>query len=210
MRHLRQFVRHTLPVVAAMSLVACAGSGPQPVSTATPVATPSPTVTLTPTVTPTPKPPLGRCRGDQDCRQAGGDCFAPDVPPCPTAPTLGPTPACTQDGDCAPLTGFVCGRPNLSDCPCCFQLQHLVCIPGCVSDSQCGGGQVCTATHHCEARPCLADQDCPQYFYCGLDRDTGALSCNRRFCSSDVDCAGGFCVDSKCYGEFGRCFVPVP
>jgi hypothetical protein len=106
--------------------------------------------------------------------------------------------------------GFVCDRPDPRDCPCCFQLQYVVCIPGCLSDANCESGQACTVTHHCVARACLGNGDCPQYFDCTSNAGTGAQLCARRLCSSDENCMGGFCVEGRCYDALGSCFSPIP
>jgi hypothetical protein len=77
------------------------------------------------------------------------------------------------------------------------------CINGCASDAGCREGQVCTAAHHCVARPCAGDADCPLQFSCVSG------SCARTTCSVDGDCPHGFCVGGECFEGYGTC-MPYP
>gem|GEM_PF-800959 len=90
---------------------------------------------------------------------------------------------CTTIDDC---TMTPC--PGLSYC----DLQSMKCLPGCINDDQCVGGQICNLdSHDCECganvSECFSDSDCPTDA-CYLIPFLGG-QCGE--CSSDADCQFG-------------------
>jgi hypothetical protein len=109
---------------------------------------------------------------------------------------------CPTDGGADPYNGPVCDNAFFyRQCGPCFG--GNVCLAGCSDDSQCVGGRVCDAGHHCIQKPCAGDADCGANFTC----TSGA--CWRRSCAVDADCPAGFCVMGSCYEGYGTC-QPVP
>jgi hypothetical protein len=141
--------------------------------------------------------PMACCRTSLDCPMSLPFCLSPgdQLPRCGIC-TL-PDPACTKDADCKPLGAhMICGQ-DIVNCIC-----GPSCVPGCVSDGDCGEGQSCSATHHCVATRCILG--CPVDFSCDSHGD-----CQRKTCMSDAQCAG-YCVNGACHASRGTCAPPPP
>lgn len=86
------------------------------------------------------------------------------------------------------------------------------CGPICLSDAECGDGQVCNARGVCAPRPeCTVDTDCAQLFTCAA----GRCACSQdAACAANEVCVQGACKaqercksDSDCAGSGKRCEV---
>jgi len=165
----------------------------------TPTSTLGPTHTATVSLSPTPTPtrPPGGCHNAAECAQIDF-CLEPGGNRGSGAtPTFTPTVAeCLSDSDCARFgETAICSTQT--------------CVAGCTAETMCAVGQICAASHHCVPRPCVADGDCPQFFACDGASSSTPGGCNRRTCSTDATCPGGFCVNNRCYDQLGTC-VPPP
>lgn len=138
------------------------------------------------------------CRESSDC---GGGLFLELCLPagqtscgiCGGAPS-----SCATDSDCATDGGAprIC-QPGLCDC---FQQ----CVPGCLTDADCGEAESCGGDHHCAAIVCdpTATGACLVNFACGADG-----RCARQGCVLASDCGGptSSCLDNLCYSTTGTC-----
>ncbi|HVR18678.1 MAG TPA: hypothetical protein VMS65_03245, partial [Polyangiaceae bacterium] len=123
-----------------------------------------------------------RCIGPED-RECGGPAPPPDE--------------CSEDADCVAIGDPVICEPNGH----CGMRQ---CVPGCLSDGDCGQGTVCGSGHRCEPKPCTNAAACGPNFECTLEG-----LCERHRCLSTTNCEG-YCVNGRCYDAPGQCRYPLP
>jgi hypothetical protein len=107
--------------------------------------------------------------------------------------------SCLKDSDCS--AGTVC------DTAACSCTGGKACVPACTSGS-CSVGETCGSDGHCAAQACSSPAQCPAFFDCVLLN--GSSRCERRACTGDSGCNGGYCVDGGCYGSLGSCQWPNP
>jgi hypothetical protein len=142
----------------------------------------------------------GDCRTQSDCN--AGICFAHGEggPWCIGACVDEPS-TCVTDADCNGGPAQIC-EPD----PCaCTSGGSTRCVPGCQSTNDCDEGYECGADHRCIPQRCPVEGSCPTNFFC-----PGQTVCERKSCSSDAGCEGGFCVLGRCYSEPGQCAAPPP
>lgn len=166
-------------------------------ATATPTQPPDPTVTLAPHA----------CRQSNDCDAAFELCLEPGgFAGCgicyPESEIDREYQRCTTDADCGSDICEPLGLPTRT-CSACSG-HALVCMPGCTADDQCAPGTRCDRGR-CAPQPCISDQQCPAQHSCVPAADTGAETCQRKACATDLVCGDGFCVKGLCYDALGRC-----
>ena len=114
------------------------------------------------------------------------------------------TNPCTADQDCASDAAVpqVC---NTDPCACSDHPRR--CMPGCVTDADCGEGLTCRSSdHRCSIVYCASGQSaCPANFTC--DTFFLAPECVRTMCTTDSQCSGA-CVGGQCYPSPGHCGFP--
>lgn len=133
--------------------------------------------------------PDGACAVERDCEGFGYVCRIPGTPNCG-----GPRPPpdeCATDEECSLDLSRICEPTGY-----CGQRQ---CVDGCRSGQGCQVFESCGASGRCEPALCASGTDCGGNHGCA-----GHVACTRRSCSSSVEC-DGFCVDSLCFAEPGRC-----
>jgi hypothetical protein len=130
------------------------------------------------------------CRGQADCSN-GGQCVAPGGSTCGEACQV----SCSSDSACT--TGYVC---DAAPCAC---SGGKACIPSCLTGG-CATGESCGSDGHCTPTTCSSSTSCPAFFDCVVLHG-GALVCERRACTTDATCDGGYCVDGGCYATLGSC-----
>jgi hypothetical protein len=132
------------------------------------------------------------CATDADCRNSGEVCFYPGQPNCPVDFSCSPE-YCATDEWCSPADPAfpICGDSE--------------CRPHCVDDGGCrSGAETCSAASGtCVPIPCDGGFACASHETCVPGGPVHG--CVRDACAGDADCAGGFCVESKCYDDPGRC-----
>ena len=133
------------------------------------------------------------CRSDGSCG-LGQRCVAPGESIGCTA-CYQPDNTCAADQECG--EGFVC---EMAPCSC---VSARSCIPGCQTTSDCPEGDLCEPDHRCRVRTCDTSAPCPSHFVC-QPGSTGNY-CQRRSCSNDDGCPGGFCVSGFCHSSLGVC-----
>ena len=141
------------------------------------------------------------CNQNSDCPKGSFfECLAPGMDP--GCGICDPGAGCTSDNDCqrGAAIPFVCG---IAPCSC----SGRGCIAGCMSDAQCAEGESCESDHHCRAKLCSSDADCPSTFQCDLSDDSPS-TCVRRTCTRDEECGANHCVNGGCYTSLGQCVVP--
>jgi hypothetical protein len=135
------------------------------------------------------------CRSPAECGDAVS-CRAPGA--LALCGACNPDPAtCAFDTDCAP--GEICAAV-----PCSCSGMGTRCVAGCGSDDACPLGESCSTALRCEPSACA--KGCPPLFECS----PGAQRCQRKVCSADDECAGGFCVERLCHRGLGVCEAPAP
>jgi hypothetical protein len=139
------------------------------------------------------------CHEAKNCPN-GEECVAPGASPGCGVCRI--DPVCNVDTDCG--SGQVCDVA-----PCVCNNNGRICIQACQSAKDCGAGDACT-NGHCVPLPCSNTTQCPPYFDCVVPPTSAAPQCQRRACSIDSECSGGFCVDGACYGALGMCTFPPP
>jgi hypothetical protein len=123
---------------------------------------------------------------------------------------------CTTDADCG-QSGIIC---TTVECAC---NGGTYCQPGCMSDSACAEGEVCSqgggpGKFHCIPAPCSGPgTGCGLLFDCKPAGCSAVASpcCQRRTCGVDADChvknaPPAYCVDGLCYDSPGQCLPPPP
>jgi len=138
--------------------------------------------------------------------------FGPPPPPPP------PPPGCTSDRECS--DGIGCNGAERCEATLCVAGEPLLCDDGvdctddvcvevepdlgaCVSTpvaEACADGELCTASG-CEARACMADEECDDRFVC-----TGTERCvdNRCVVAFRMDCNdGNICTTDRCIESLG-------
>jgi len=108
---------------------------------------------------------------------------------------------CTMDSDCP--TNEICDA-TLCIVPHGGDQTPPLCVPGCITDTDCGPGFTCTVTNHCEAAPCTKNNDCGSGNFVCMNGQ-----CARKDCTSDVDCAN-YCANGQCWANLGECKPAVP
>ena len=110
---------------------------------------------------------------------------------------------CKSDAECSAKKNGICIF-KATDCTCdSVKLCHL----GCGNDGDCKVGEVCTADHHCKAKPCKKGSDCPNLFACYKS----SYTCLRKNCKKTNECGtGNHCVNKKCHDVPGTCQFPPP
>lgn len=137
----------------------------------------------------------GECRSDADCDGNAESCLPPGVfPGCGACMNV--DMPCTDDTMCM-------GANEICEPAQCACGGEKVCKLGCLSNMECGIGQVCEMLR-CTGKPCVNDMDCPTNYACGQNQ-----RCDRKACAADADCLG-FCVENFCYEQAGACVLPVP
>jgi hypothetical protein len=142
----------------------------------------------------------GQCRTQMDCQKSGVPCVAPGTF-LGCGACMNVTSTCQTDGECTangPL--YIC-----EPLPCVCQGPANACVMGCMDDTPCAQGQVCSAAHRCEVKPCQSITDCPANFICGAS----PAQCVRKPCAADAECKGT-CVLGACYDTPGTCQAPPP
>ena len=121
----------------------------------------------------------GQCTDEQPCTISGTSCSAPGSwSGCGMCKNF--EPACADDAACKDVPNGIC-IVKKEDCTC---SGTPLCHEGCGVDKDCAVGEVCLANHHCQAKPCKADDDCPALFACAKDANT----CQRKSCSASTTC----------------------
>lgn len=112
---------------------------------------------------------------------------------------------------CPPQNSQPCATD--AECSATQRCRRGACGPICLSDAECGDGQVCSSSGVCAARPeCTADTDCAQLFTCSA---AGKCACTQdAACAANQTCVAGECKatercksDADCAGSGKRCEV---
>jgi hypothetical protein len=147
----------------------------------------------------------GTCHAQRDCRGASF-CAAYELEPiCGGEPDTDFSKMCTVDADCA-----AGGADQICDDKLCV-IPHggaqtpLHCRKGCAANADCGTGQACNASHHCEAAACAQPAECGPNFTC----DAASKRCIPKQCMTDAEC-DDYCVNQRCSVAIGQCFEAVP
>ncbi len=150
-------------------------------------------------------PPDGSCRGDADCDAGMAEfCFAPDEVNCGDCQV--PGVPCDAQMLCEP--GFAC-VPFVAPCACEPGAMECVAVLGCLMDADCMDDALFCSDKVCAPKTCDGQMiACPELFDCVAEAPGD--HCQRRMCSDDGDCGGGFCVEGRCFAEFGMCQPPAP
>jgi hypothetical protein len=150
----------------------------------------------------------------------GGPIHRPSIEECasslPRAEKIAPPDGgnCTTDADCVDMPHGYCS-PGI-------QLPGMYCAYGCVKDAECPAGNICLCgdpVGRCVPAACTSDQDCGAGLRCqSYDGSHGcgilSFACQTPddTCSTDADCAGGYCDGSM--GTFtcvmGGCAIGRP
>ncbi len=141
------------------------------------------------------------CRSDADCTSSGESCLAPGAShgcgiPC------SPDRQCESAGECA--EGQLCVEYVASCCG--PDMPSSRCQDPC-TETSCPEGERCGVDGVCEPTPCEEGWECPEHTSCEGAGD--AHGCRRTTCTTDTDCAGGFCVNGACYSSLGACTPPA-